>query len=237
MKAPVQRLLFPLVLLVGCTSHDAVPVPVVPDYFPLKRGLYMVYSVDSVVTSQNVKTTYTYDLKVEVTDSFPNSDGGYTYVMIRSMRPDSTQSWNTIDSWSARVDRYKAVVNEGNVPFVKLAGPLEKNKSWNGNELNDLGGTEKCLTGSANTCDIYTITEMGTPIAPYDNTLTVTQNNNEDLIVASDVRVEVYAKGVGLIKRQLSQLEYCNTDPDCVGTQFVTKGVEYDQNLLEYGGL
>ena len=228
--------LFLLLLVLSCTPKAPSPSPVVYDYLPLKTGAFFVYSVDSTVIDQNISQTYLYDLLVQVTDSFPNADGGYTYVMLRSKRDTTGSAWTALESWSARVSAYQAVVSEGNIPYVKMAGPLEDGKAWDGNALNTLGGTEKCPGQQTYTCDIYTISLFGKPYQTFSNSLTVIQNDNEDLIVAQDVRSEVYVKAVGLVDRSIVQLNYA-TDEDHLGTQFVATGLQYHQSLTQYGGL
>ena len=236
-----QGLFILFVIGVSCTSKELVPVSVVSDYFPMKKGAYKIYRVDSVVVNQNREVKYTYDLKTEVTDSFPGSNGGFTYLIQRSKRITSSSPWTALESWSARVNAFQAVVNEGNISFVKMEGPLGNGKTWNGNAFNILGGNEKCLDGNAYTCDNYTIGSFAKPYETisgknFENTLSVIQNDNQDLIVSLDKRSEIYAKKTGLIYREIIKLNYC-TDPNCLGTQFVQTGLKYKQTIGDYGGL
>ena len=230
-----------ILLTLGCSSKEPLPAPQVSDYLPLKRGVFQIYSVDSVVVRQNVETAYSFELKTLVADSFPNADRGYSYVIQRFKRVTSSSPWTAKGSWSARASAFQAVINEGNISFVKMASPLEDGKAWDGNALNNLGGTEKCLDHDSHTCDIYTIGNFAKSYAPsptktFDNTVTIIQNDNKDLIVAQDKRSEIYALKIGLVYRETNSLEYC-TDPGCVGTQFVTTGLKYKQTISDYGGL
>jgi hypothetical protein len=235
-------------LMACCASKDATPVPAVADYFPLKVGLYYIYSVDSVITSQGatccspgIQTNYTYQLKVQVIDSFANTEGGYSYILQRSKRPDSVSAWTAMATWSARVNQFQGVVNEGNIPYIKIEGPLVNGKAWDGNGLNNLGGSDKCLVNSSSTCDIYTIQNFGLPYTQqglsFKNSLIVVQSNNRDPIVFTDERSEVYAEKVGLIYRTILQLHFCTTDSTCLGQMIVNQGISYNQTLLSYGGL
>ncbi len=235
-----QGLFILFVIVVSCTSKEPAPVPVVTDYLPMKKGRYQIYTIDSVVVNQNIEVAYTYELKTEVTDSFPGSDGGYTYVIQRSKRITSVSQWKALESWSARVNAFQAIVNEGNISYVKIAGPLGNGKTWNGNAFNILGGSEKCLNGNTYTCDNYTIGSFAKPYASpsgknFGNTLTVIQNDNEDPIVALDKRSEIYSKGTGLVYREIMILNYC-TDQRCLGMQFVATGLKYKQTISDYGG-
>jgi hypothetical protein len=230
-----------ILLLLACSSNDPVAIPLVSDYFPLKKGAYQVYSVDSIVIAQNVEAPYHYEIMTSVTDSFPNGDGHFTYVMQRSKRLTAASAWTSVGSWSARVNKFQAVVNEGNISYLKMASPMGNGKAWDGNVLNILGGTEKCLDRDSFACDIYTMEAFAQPFPappgqPFDNTVTIVQNDNKDLIVALDKRSEVYALKTGLVYREIIRLKYC-TDQDCVGTQFVDSGLKYFQTISAYGGL
>jgi hypothetical protein len=177
---------------------------------------------------------------VQVADSFPNAEGTYTYSLYRSKQVTKDAGWSAMSSWSVRVSKFESVVSEGNVPYLKIDGPLVNGKVWNGNQYNSEVGTEKCADSDDHTCDLYTLSDLGksfpTDSLSFDNTLTVIENNNADPIVAQDIRTEVYARKVGLIHRDITQLEFCSSDPSCVGTQFVNKGLKYSQSLVEYGG-
>ena len=94
-------------LALGCSSKEPIPVPVVSDYLPLKRGVFQIYSVDSLVVKQNVETAYSFELKTLVTDSFPNAAGGYTYVIQRFKRVTSSSPWTALGSWSAGPTRFR----------------------------------------------------------------------------------------------------------------------------------
>ena len=230
-----------IIFALGCSSNEPVPAPRVSDYLPLKKGVFQIYSVDSVVVKQNTETVYNFELKTLVTDSFPNAAGGYTYVIQRFKRVTPSSPWTALASWSARANSFEAVINEGNISYVKIASPLDNGKAWNGNALNILGGTEKCLDHDSHTCDIYWIDGFAKPFTAsppktFDNTITIVQNDNHDLIVAQDKRSEIYALRTGLVYREINSLEYC-TDVGCVGTQFVTTGLKYRQTISDYGGL
>jgi len=230
-----------VMLMACCSSGDPAPPAVVTDYFPIKVGAYFIYAVDSLVTDQTIPTPYTYDLMLQVTDSFPSSEGGYIYVIQRSKRADSTKPWSSLTSWSIRLTPYQAVVDEGNTPYVKMETPIANGTAWNGNALNNLNGGEKCLDSDDNTCDIYALANVGKPYAldgglSFQNSLTVVQSDNENLIVYQDRRSEVYALKTGLVYREIIQLNYC-TDDSCRGQQIVDTGLNYTQQLKAYGGL
>jgi hypothetical protein len=229
------------ILAAACTSKDPIQVPVVTDYLPMKVGAYFLYAVDSVVTHQNTPVDYSYQLNIQVVDSFANATGGYSYALQRSKRANATAPWTAMNSWSARTTPFQAVVDEGNTAYVKISGPLMNGKAWDGNALNDLGGTDQCPGNGTFTCDVYTLANFRLPYSipqglSFPNSLTVVQSDNEDLIVFQDRRSEVYALKTGLVYREIIQYHYC-TDSGCLGQQQIDQGLQYHQTLIGYGGL
>lgn len=170
--------------------------------------------------------TTTYEVKLQVVDSFPAIEDGVIYVIHRSKRADASQAWQDVDTWSAQKDEERVVVSEGNTAFVKLAFPVRTGIRWNGNALNDLGDDE------------YVLQEVGEPMevkgTTFERTATVEQERNDDPVVFRDERSEVYASGVGLIVRRVSQLHYC-TDDACLGQQVIDYGVELTMEIKQYG--
>ena len=217
------------VLVLGCDREESVPLELGLDYFPLNGGAYQVFQVEETrYSGMGDPATEIYQIKVQVKDSFPNSDGTFTYVLARYKRAASPDTWVNFETWSARINEHEVVVNEGNTSFVKLAFPLRNGLTWDGNKFNGFGEDE------------YMITSFGIPATvngtTFEETLTVSQEANDDVIVFLDERREVYAKNVGLIMRESRQLSYC-TEDHCRGQQQIESGAEFKYELIEYGYL
>jgi hypothetical protein len=216
-----------LLLLAGCDADKPQPVYSGSDYFPLETGAYQVYSVDEVrYTNGPGPQTEHYELMTRIVDSFPTNDNAWTYVIYRSKRADDSKPWEVLDTWSARKDNMRAIMTEGNTSFVKLSFPVKDGGQWNGNEYNTLGE------------DAYDLKNVGQPMElnglSFENTATVEQELNDDIIVFRDERSETYARGVGLISRTVVQLHYC-TDDACLGQQVVEEGTEVNMKIKDYG--
>lgn len=218
------------IMLDGCSYSDAVRIP---DqlYFPLRVGNYQIYRVDetdiqhSSCNDTNLPSK-SYELKVLIYDSLKNAEGGYSYLIHRYTRPDSTQTWSDLDTWSARVTANQVIVNEGNTSYAKLIFPLVNNSKWNGNQYNNLAEEEYILK---NFNQSYQLSNG----KKYTTTLTVEQSDNQDFFVYQDKRLEVYAVSVGLIYKETTQLTYFQ-EP-CYGQQKVKTGIVYFQTLKNYG--
>jgi hypothetical protein len=216
-----------LILAAACTSDEFTPADRGLDYFPLKIGFYQIYKVDSTGYSEvSVPKTLAYELMTEVTDSFPNSEGSFTYVISRYKRSDSSSPWLDFDTWSARINDREVVVSEGNIPYIKLTFPVKENSEWDGNKFNSKEEDE------------YEIITYKKPFSvggtTFEQTITVEQESNDDFIVYLDEREEIFAKGAGLIYKTITQLKYC-VDDNCRGQQVIESGTIYKQELIEYG--
>lgn len=224
----LTKFLLVLTVIAGC-AHDETSVPDTGyAYFPLQKGNYQVYSVIEKHYSGTLDPVIeTYELMTEVVDSF-SSEGTFIYVINRSRRPSESEPWAPMDTWSARKNAREGIVSEGNTPFVKVVFPIREGTVWNGNIFNTLGTDEYVLTNVAHPFQVSGMT--------FDNTVSVEQEQNKDFIVFNDSRREVYAMDIGLVYREITQLNYCTQD-HCLGQQKITSGIQMVQEIKAYGKL
>lgn len=222
----------------SCSTSEPVNPDMGFDYFPLSIGNYSIFLVQETKIALSVETKTSYELKVSITDSNVNDQGDTTYVIHRAKRANSSASWENQDTWSAKLSNNRILQNEGNVTFVKLLFPPSLNLMWNGNLFNNLPDHGNIFNDRNS--DQYYISYVNTPVTlpsgfQTDQSLTVVHNDYVDHIIGTDIRMEVYAKGAGLIYKEIRQLEYCTNPPSCTGQQKVAKGVILIQSLKEYG--
>ena len=225
--------------LLSCSDDGDQIIASDAGFFPLEAGSFYLYDIEETIfSSLQQSESFTYELRVEVTGSFDNTVGGVTYVLQRFRKDSGSTDFQTLETWSSRVEPTQVVVSEGNISFVKLAFPLVSGKQWNGNALNSLGGEQVCGDSGSFACDLYEISNAGFSFqaagTTFDDTIEVTQNNNSDIIVGQDIRKEVYARDVGLVYKESTVLEFC-TVGDCIGQQQVEKGFLLKQTLKAYG--
>lgn len=216
------------IIVAGCDENDDQTAPDKGfDYFPVSTGLYAIYDVEEIhYSTASAPDTLVYQMMTVITDSFANGAGGITYVMHRSKRTTATDDWEPIDTWSVRMDLREVVVNESNVSYLKLVFPLEEGAMWDGNKFNTLASDE------------YEVKIYDAPLSvnglEFDRTMTVEQEAYDDEVTRTDIRTEVYARNVGLIRKESTVLTYC-TEQVCLNQGFIDSGIIYKQEIREYG--
>jgi hypothetical protein len=213
-------------LVTACSSGDEKPVDIGRDYLPGRVGIFQVYNVDRTEYSEVADPVEAhYELMTEVVDSFPDVNDEYTYVIHRSTRANSGDDWEYLDTWSVGISDQEAIVNEENIAYVKIRFPVLNNRQWNGNEFN------------VSEPDTYEMESVEEPFTiddqTYAKTITIEQEDSEDLLF-KDKRLEVYAKDIGLIYREITDLNYCD-DVDCFGQKEIKSGIIYKQSIISHG--
>lgn len=213
----------------SCGGDDVSPNPdrVGYSFFPLEVGRYQIYNVEErLFVFQNFSID-SFQMRLEVVDSFRNQSGEFTYVLHQFMRPGPDDEWTFVQTNSARRTATQAIFVEGNRPELKLSFPIEAGRTWDGNALHVSDPDEYQMDSLFSTY----ITNIGDTV---DQTLTVIQEDNQDFIVNQVTRHEIYGLNIGLVYSEQVDLEYCG-DPDCIGQQIVENGRIFKQTLVEYG--
>ena len=189
-------------LMIACDPSVDPPVgETATDYLPLQKGKFHIYDVTEIKYELGVPETLAYELKTVVIDSFPNNTGGFTYVIHRSTRADSREAWTYLNTWSSYTGQTQAVTQEENTAYIKFKLPFTEGMSWNGHAYNNSGDDTYDLE-QPHAVKVYNGIS-------YQNCFTVNQNNNDDFVVFLDQRKEVYARNIGLIYKEITQLHYC----------------------------
>lgn len=221
-----RRIFLFMLIVSGCTSDEEPVIDIGKTFIPLNAGDFHIYNIDEITYSPlEDPVELHYQVKTEVVDSFEDNGGSVTYVVHRSRRESENDTWAYVDSWSVRVTDFEAIVNEGNVSYVKIAFPITVGKKWNGNTYN------------ASEADEYEITSVNESYSIGDKlfkkTIVVDQENRVDLLF-NERRFEVYAKEIGLIYREVTDINYCD-EVECFGQNKIVSGIIYRQTMVEYG--
>jgi hypothetical protein len=223
-----------LILVLLACNDKPVTVELGTDFFPLQTGREWTYTVNKTTYSYlNAPVEESFELNIAVTDSTLAS-GIVTYNLVISTRSSANEDWQTDQSWSARISGNEAIQNESNITRVKMIFPVGANTVWDGNQYNNEPPflEDYVTTAEQRLFKIEKFNEAKELSSGlnFTGTLTVVVSNLFDPIIGQDVQKETYARNVGLIYKEVKQLEFCNQG-SCTGLQ---QGVSYTQTLTNY---
>lgn len=229
MKNTIYLIIF-LLVLSSCHDTEMEPDNSIYgyEYFPLSTGTYQIYEVaqtDYLNSGEVIVSDY--QIRHEIAESFISANEE-TFIINRFTRVNQDNDWEYLNTWQSKRTKFNAIVSEGNLALLKLTFPVKAGSTWNGNSFNTLD-TDTYIIDSLN----FAFELNG---QDFDNTLTVIQADNQDFIVAQDKRFEIYGKQIGLIYKEVINLNYC-ADENCLGQEIVETGIEYRQSLIDYGQL
>jgi hypothetical protein len=225
--------IFLILVLLACEDKP-VTVELGTDFFPLRMGREWTYSVNKTTYSYlSAPVEESYELKIAVTDSTLRN-GIVTYSLVVSTRSTFNNEWQTEQSWTARISGNQAIQNESNITRVKMIFPVGANTVWDGNQYNNEPPfLEDYVTTAEQRLfkveDFNEAKELSSGLN-FTGTLTVVISNLFDPIIGQDLQKETYARNVGLIYKEVTQLVFCNQG-SCTGLQ---QGVSYTQTLTSY---
>ncbi len=226
MKALIKYSIFTLpILLVVIAACKKTPDPVFHfEYFGLQEGRYVIYDAIEVThdSESGIHDTVEFQLKTVWKDAYIDNEGRHGREYHRFVRIDAANPWVLKDVWYGLIDGIRAELVEENERIVKLVFSPTLEKEWDANAYN-LDDPLDC-----NYSDIHDPMTVGG--VSFDSTLIVEQE--EYFTLLDTVRkYEVYAKGVGLIKKYERDDFYQFGSPEVVlGNDvyytFVSTGIE-----------
>lgn len=212
-------------MTLGCEVPDQ---PLLNDYayFPLELGRFQTYTVSESnysVSSQEIIKKY--ELKERISEVLVDTETRKVFKLERLKRANSSQNWQ-IDSVMKVEWLPNAILKtENNISFMKLVFPIETTMKWNQNTYNTLPKTDLVSTRLKNI-------KVGTK--NYNDVVSVVERNDSSAI-SKVKRYEVYAPKVGLIYKENTTLEYCQSTPSCIGKGIIEAGIIRIMTLESYG--
>ncbi|GAB4040948.1 hypothetical protein GCM10028809_66790 [Spirosoma gilvum] len=168
----------------------------------------------------------TYQLKERIGQAYSSVTGQQAYRLIRYKRADDSQVWQPDSVWSARLVNNEAIRSENGRDFVSLLFPISNQASWNGNQLSGFDADEYVARNVNQPYRVLT--------KQFDNTVTVVAQDDSTL-VSQDKRIDVYARGVGLVYKERTHLQFCTASPTCIGHQQIDYGTRQIYRVRTYG--
>jgi len=204
------------------------------DYYPTNIGRFVIYDVDSAVYNSLTQDTVItkYRIKEKITETFTDNEGNEALRLERFMKkfnplkPYDSIAWTMKEVWMVNATKKSVQVVEGNVRYTKLIFPIQQGASWNGNAKNTIG--EWLYTYD------YIDKQETIGSKQVDKVLNVKQKNYRTLISYQNY-TEKYAKGIGLVYREITDVLSNNVIPNVAVENRIEDGLIYKQTLVTYG--
>lgn len=236
----MKKVLFLMVIVMISFSCKKKVIPasefdVGQDYYPQTIGKYVIYDADSTIYDEFtfVPTNYKYQIKEKIVEQFTDAQGNPALKLVRYIKkfnplvPYSQIPWSIKDAWQVNVTSTSVQVVEENVRFTKLAFPVKKGNTWNGNANNTIGQWDYTYNYIDNTETINSVN--------LEKVLLVKQKDFRTLI-SDQYYVEKYARGVGLVYREITDIKFGVTPLTTPITSISYKtGTIYKLTLISYG--
>ena len=207
--------------LLACQKDGGQPLGGA-EFANIVPGNFWIYEVKSEGYSLTAKPEFlTYQLKEKIGYAIsPN-----TYIVERSRRLNSSEPWVNIGNAWVGVSAEGIILNNGDGSKFTLKFPLKENVSWSLSQVSTPVDTKVLVKNYGNDATI-----LG---KIYTQTATI-QAKNDTSLVETNRDIEIYAKNIGLISKEKTNIAYCQST-DCIGKGKPDNGIRYKQNLLSFG--
>ena len=214
-------LLLTLIAVSGCRKESELLSPLSPaEYYPIRVGQSFTYRLDStlyVSFGTRIKVN-SYLAKDSVAGTATDNLGRTIYIVYRYLtdtlqkNPYTFGSSYTITPTASTIETTDA----DNLRYIKLVQPIDALTSWNGNSYIDASSDNTAYLANWQ----YRYRNINQPFTvlsgTLDSTLTVLQDSavnvtdpfDPNFIQSYSYSSEVYAKGVGLIYKDLGYYVY-----------------------------
>lgn len=205
-------------------SIDPEDVDLGYDYYPLEIGRYIIYNeYDTIYNTEDVMDTM-YQVKEIIHSSFmEGTDEKFEVYRFAKKTTDSDWPIQPDSVWTVVRTANQLLRTESNIEYIKLVFPVKEGKTWNGNAKNTSGP----ITSSDK---FYKMSEVNKPYTIntilYPSTLTMTISNQADPIVSKDIRYDVYARGIGFVKKDYTVYYYEQ------GSSFPPQTIDYGSHKI-----
>lgn len=210
-------LLFAILLFSNCEDEIATPrVDRGYDYFPLELGTEWNYLMDSIVLRPQIGSIFYDSVRLAVretlVDTLRDLENNLWYRGERYDRRADSTNWRFRQTFLLRTDEERAYRREDNLEFIKMVFPLRDDQNWDGHVAFD---AFREIEVAGQPIQIYVdwnyrylgIDEAGTIVDNSYDQLTTVEGADYENLLNRRLAIERYAKGIGLVYRELEIFE------------------------------
>ena len=243
-KKSLPFLVLAFVFTVGmfsCKKADDVPAPpqAEQEYFPLEKGKWVIYDVDSTIWDDTfcIKRFYHYQIMHMVVDTFSDDVGRLSHRIETRIRKKAEDEWQRQTTFYATNTKTELEIVRDELRFIKMVFPINEGGTWEGN--NYILTDDPVNTFYRDWTYRYTDVEQpfNTGFKVFDKTITVHAKDEavsdpelfENVSASRTKSVEKYASGVGMIYREYIRWTYDPQTTKCrKGVGVVMRAVDHN---------
>ena len=229
--------LFIVLGIIACGKNETDTLPNLgKEYFPLAIGKTAVFDLDSIIYDPVTLTvsridTFKWQAQEVLSDTFRSKAGNLAYVVDRSIKAKNSIEWTPRETFSASLTQQYALLSENNLTFIKFPNFFDVGTTWDGNIFNDVA-TKFNVAGEILepfskkwTFEILSFgkaEKIGNK--DYADVLTVEAQSDPKILTEKRYSLEKYAKGVGLVYREIKILDTQKLDATIAWEKKAEKG-------------
>jgi hypothetical protein len=228
---------FALFFLISCGKNETETLPNRgKDYYPLTIGSTALFDLDSVVydpitSSVSRIDTYRWQAREILSDTSRSKSGDLTFIVDRSIRPKIGGDWIPRETFGASLTADYALLSENNLTYIKFPTYFNTGTTWDGNLFNNVA-TKFDIAGEIlepfSKKWTFTILSYGKAekvgTKDYTDVLTVEAQSDPKILTEKRYSLEKYAKGIGLVYREIKILDTQKLDAAIVWEKKAQKG-------------
>jgi hypothetical protein len=227
--------LFSLVIT-ACGSNETETLPNLgKEYYPLAIGQTATFDLDSVIydpqPSKIQIDTYRWQAREVLSDTLRSKTGQVTYIVDRSIKTAAALNWTPRETFGASLTSDYALLSENNLTYIKFPTYFDVGTNWDGNLFNDVA-TKLDVAGEIlepfSKKWTFEVISYGKPekigTKDYTDVLTIQAQSDPKILTEKRYSLEKYAKGIGLVYREIKILDTQKLDASIAWEKKAQKG-------------
>lgn len=187
----------------------------VEDYFSIennKKAKFWIAKTNFINNGPNIDTIRKFYTKIEKNDGYYIDLEGNKWLKISVDSSSDNNNYTTVNL--SLYKKYEASIlqKRNNLITTILKQPLKKGVYWDANEWNNLGADYMKVINPDTIIELNYETTGGKKTKIYNNCMVIRQFSLEDSYLSKIEVIEIYAPGIGKIKRSESYIYYLDSD-------------------------
>ncbi|HEY9177958.1 MAG TPA: hypothetical protein VIN07_09720 [Flavipsychrobacter sp.] len=229
------------VTMFSCKKPDDRPAPpqAEQEYYPLEKGKWVLYDVDSTIWDDVfcIERHYAYQVMHRVADTFIDAQERPSYRVETYIRKKVQDAWQSHSVFYVTNTKVTLEMVYDQLRFIKMVFPISEGETWKGNNYILTKDPEYTFYSDWNYQYKKVEESFNTGYKVFDNTVTVEHVDQAvsdpevfpETYAARTSSREVYASGVGMVYREYIRWTYDPNTTKCrKGNGVVMRAVDHN---------